>query len=130
MGVSGRVHFKNGDRVSNVLIKQKFATRSVAIGKFIPVIGPNDSESGTLDWDVSKITWAAGVLPRDLLPGKSHRMSWSAIRILQIPFRSTLQMTTRQINLSIYLSKAQYSLNVTNTTVTKRRPTEPKPIKY
>ena len=23
-GVSGRVHFKNGDRLSNILIKQKF----------------------------------------------------------------------------------------------------------
>ena len=72
LGVSGRVHFKNGDRLSNVLIKQRFASRSVAIGQFIHTNEQNGSVPGRLEWDPSRITWATGKIPRDVLPGKLH----------------------------------------------------------
>lgn len=73
MGVSGRVHFNKGDRLSNILIKQKFASRSVAIGQFIHAHKPNDTYAGGLEWDPKRITWATGRVPRDLLPGKPYR---------------------------------------------------------
>jgi len=68
LGVSGRVHFKNGDRLSNILIKQQFASHSVAIGHFIHVSEPNSSTSGRLEWDPTRIKWATGQIPSDLLP--------------------------------------------------------------
>jgi len=71
LGVSGRVHFKNGDRLSNILIKQKFASRSVAIGQFVHAHEQNDTYAGGLEWDPDKIMWATGRVPRDLLPGKT-----------------------------------------------------------
>lgn len=70
LGVSGRVYFNKGDRLSNILIKQKFASRFVAIGQFIPVHEPNETYAGGLEWDPNRITWATGKIPRDLLPGK------------------------------------------------------------
>ena len=70
-GVSGRVHFKNGDRLSNILIKQKFSLRSVAIGQFVHAREQNDTYAGGLKWDHDKITWATGRVPGDLLPGKA-----------------------------------------------------------
>ena len=71
-GVSGRVHFNNGDRLSNILIKQKFPSRAVAIGQFIHANEPNVSVVGSLEWDPDRITWATGQIPSDLLPGKAH----------------------------------------------------------
>ena len=82
LGVSGRVHFKNGDRLSNILIKQKFASRSVAIGQFAHAHGQNDTYAGGLEWDPDKITWATGRVPRDLLPGEASNLRWLHIVII------------------------------------------------
>ena len=70
MGVSGRVHFNKGDRLSDVIIKQKFPSRSLTIGEFIHAHKPNDTYAGGLEWNPSRITWASGTVPRDVLPGK------------------------------------------------------------
>lgn len=70
LGVSGRVHFKNGDRLASILIKQQFVSRYEVIGKFVHDNDSNGSLPGHLEWDPSRIKWATGQIPSDLLPGK------------------------------------------------------------
>lgn len=70
LGVSGRVHFKNGDRLASILIKQQFVSRYEVIGQFVHAKDSNGSLPGHLEWDPSRIKWATGQIPSDLLPGK------------------------------------------------------------
>ena len=70
LGVSGRVHFKNGDRLASILIKQQFVSRYEVIGQFVHAKDSNGSLPGHLEWDPRRIKWATGQIPSDLLPGK------------------------------------------------------------
>ena len=70
LGVSGRVHFKNGDRLANILVKQQFVSRYEVIGQFVHAKDINGSLPGHLQWDLSRIKWTTGQIPGDLLPGK------------------------------------------------------------
>lgn len=70
LGVSGRVHFNKGDRLSDIIIKQKFTSHSAIIGHFIHSHKPNATYSGGLQWNPNKITWASGTIPSDVLPGE------------------------------------------------------------
>ena len=70
LGVSGRVHFKNGDRLASILIKQQFVSRYEVIGQFVHAKDSNGSFPSRLQWDSSRIKWATGHIPSDLLPSK------------------------------------------------------------
>lgn len=82
LGVSGRVHFKNGDRLSNIVIKQKFALRSLAIGHFIDANDTKNPVMGQLVLDPSQITWATGQIPPDRLsePGPKNSCGVESLR--------------------------------------------------
>ncbi|KAK3745173.1 hypothetical protein QZH41_011976, partial [Actinostola sp. cb2023] len=69
VGVSGLVHFRNGDRLSNINIKQNFATTSTMIGRFVPVTSQHHVYKGRLQLEETSITWSSGMVPRDSLTG-------------------------------------------------------------
>lgn len=71
--MSGRVHFNKGDRLSDIIIKQKFTSHSVTIGNFIHAHKPNATYSGGLQWNPNTITWASGTIPSDVLPEPEPR---------------------------------------------------------
>ena len=77
LGVSGRVHFNKGDRLSDIIIKQKFTSHSVTIGNFIHAHKPNATYSGGLQWNPNTITWASGTIPSDVLPGEFLQFIYS-----------------------------------------------------
>jgi hypothetical protein len=79
LGVSGRVHFRNGDRLSTIIIQQNFATKSTVIGRFVPIVAPNDTLSGTLRLDEPSIIWASGVIPSDSLPGMVYKWCYGIL---------------------------------------------------
>lgn len=64
------MHFKNGDRLASILIKQQFVSRYEVIGQFVHAKDSNGSFPSRLQWDSSRIKWATGHIPSDLLPGK------------------------------------------------------------
>lgn len=68
-GVSGLVHFRDGDRLSIINIRQNFATTSKLIGRFVPEISQNNVSNGHLIIDEKSIKWATGSIPRDSLQG-------------------------------------------------------------